>query len=198
MADERVHQLSLDLEDERPPAEHSAPSDTTRDAELRARVQGRTDELLARARVRWSRHALPRPRIRYRLRGHSAGEACEATGSTNYNLELLRRHGDDFIARIVPHEVAHYVVFQVYGRRAQPHGREWREVMSLFGVPPDVRHPYTTRPARRLLRHRYGCLCADVHLLTERAHRAIRRGRAEYRCRKCRAALVPLGGRVRA
>ena len=56
---------------------------------------------------------------------------------------LLDLNPEAFIERTVGHEVAHHIVFEVYGR-GQPHGKCWQEVMKLFGQEPSRCHSYET------------------------------------------------------
>ena len=162
---------------------------------LRVRVITYGRELLARARARWPGARLPDVRVDFRLRGRAAGEACARTAVTNYNAQLLEKYGEEFIAEIVPHEIAHVVAGCVFPGRIKPHGPEWRSVMEFFGVRPSVTHGFETRPARRHGRVAYRCRCDSLHYLTTRAHRRIRRGTVEYSCRTCRARLEYAGRR---
>ncbi|MEZ5066647.1 MAG: SprT-like domain-containing protein [bacterium] len=160
---------------------------------LRARVCARSRELVAAARAKWPERRIPEPRVEFGLRGRAAGDACPSTGVTRYNGDLLVRYGDVFVDRIVPHEVAHIVTWAVFGR-VKPHGREWRAVMAFFGADPSVTHDFETVPARRVRRFRYRCSCSTQHLLVKRAHLRIRRGTAEYRCRRCGELLIQVEG----
>lgn len=153
--------------------------------ELRRRVLETTGELLARARARWPHAAIPTPRIEFRLRGRTAGEACPTTCTTNYNAEMLERHGEEFIREIVPHEVAHVVAAALHPGRIRPHGAEWREVMAFFGAAPRVSHRFEAVPAASAGRFAYRCACTKTHWLTGRSHRRVRRGTLEYTCREC-------------
>jgi len=161
--------------------------------ELRARVIERGRDLLARARAHWPAAEIPDVQVEFRVRGRAAGEACSRTAVANYNAELLEKYADDFIAEIVPHEIAHVVAGRVFPGRIRPHGAEWRAVMALFGARASVTHCFETTPARRTGRVPYRCRCAEPHLLTERAHRRIRRGTVEYSCRICRVKLTYAG-----
>jgi SprT protein len=156
------------------------------------RVRCETTRYLERAAERWPQVLGP-VSVNLALRGRSAGDACGRTGAIRYNGELLARHGDAFLAEIVPHEVAHVVVARAFPGRRRPHGPEWREVMGYFGVRARSCHSFETTPARRVGSVPYRCACPDTHLLTPRAHRRIRRGFATYHCRKCRQALVWVG-----
>jgi len=160
---------------------------------LPERVLRATRELLELARDRWPEAVLPEPRIEFRLRGRSAGEACGRTWTTNYNRDLLERYGEDFIREIVPHEVAHLVAPRVFGRRVKPHGREWKAVMAFFGVPARVSHEFEAPPVPHLGRFAYRCACRRRHWLTRRAHLRVRRGSHEYSCTACGETLVYVG-----
>jgi SprT protein len=157
------------------------------------RVHETTAICLAAARERWPEARLRFPRIEFRLRGRSAGEACDETWTTNYNLPLLLRYGEAFLDEIVPHEVAHLIVAALHPQRVKPHGPEWRAVMAFFGVRARATHEFETEPARRVARVPDRCGCGRPHLLTLRAHRRIRRGLREYTCRSCRQVLVWTG-----
>jgi SprT protein len=158
--------------------------------ELRRRVVRTTEELLARARARWPDAEIRTPRVEFRLRGRTAGEACPETCVTNYNSEMLERHGDEFIHDIVPHEVAHVVAAAVHPGRIRPHGPEWKEVMAFFGAAPRVSHRFEALPTASAGRFAYRCACARTHWLTGKAHRRVRRGTLEYTCCECRQPLV--------
>ncbi len=160
---------------------------------LRRRVLAVTEELLAAARARWPKAEIPRVEVTFKLRGHAAGEADPASGTTNYNAELLERYGDEFIRSIVPHEVAHVVAERIGGRGVRPHGREWRSVMEYFGAEPSVSHGFETKAARRLTLYPYRCRCGTIHRLSKRSHRRFRRGSVTYTCTACRAPLVFAG-----
>jgi SprT protein len=127
--------------------------------------------------------------VEFRLRGRAAGQACPRTAIANYNAELLDDNGDAFVREIVPHEIAHVVAGCVFPGRIKPHGPEWKAVMALFGARAAVTHRFETQPARIVGRIPYRCRCETLHYVTERAHRRIRRGRAEYTCRTCREKL---------
>jgi SprT protein len=160
---------------------------------LRARVREYTGELLSLARSRWPDAGFPPVRVDFRLRGRSAGEACVQTATTNYNGEMLDRHGESFIRRIVPHEVAHIVAHHAFAGPIRPHGREWKSVMSFFGASDSVTHDFESKPARTYGRFAYGCRCASPHYLTKRAHGRVRRRTVEYTCLECGEALSFLG-----
>ena len=156
---------------------------------LRAREQ--TLHLLAKAAGHFGRD-MPRPDIRFDLRGKTAGQARTRDGRTfeiRYNIALLARHGDELLARTVPHEAAHVVAFCLYGTRVRPHGREWQAIMRLFGAEPSRCHDYDVQglQTRALTRYSYRCSCR-THELTSIRHKRVLAGQV-YLCRRCGEAL---------
>lgn len=61
------------------------------------------------------------------------------------------------VRETVLHEYAHLVVYDRWGDQAMPHGEEWREVMILFGLNPQVTHDYECQ--RRTVKKPYSCKC---------------------------------------
>jgi SprT protein len=169
------------------PTDHQNPVEM-----LQQRALEVTDDLLKQA----ARHLgieIPGPQVRFDLRGKAAGQARMLDGRNceiRYNRALLARYPEDFLARTVPHEAAHVVVFRLYGRRVKPHGPEWKGVMSLFGAEPTRCHSYDVGglQGRRLARYRYRCACRS-HELTSIRHNRIRGGQI-YLCRHCGTALT--------
>ena len=114
--------------------------------ELIERTEARTRKLLIRAERHFER-PMPQTDIRFDLRGRSAGMVRFAPGrppEIRYNLQLLAENEEKFLARTVPHEVAHLVVQQLFGPAARPHGREWKAMMAVFGADPS---PYLDLPS---------------------------------------------------
>jgi SprT protein len=136
--------------------------------------------------------ALP---VLFDLRGRMAG-MYRVRGEQRvirYNPWLFAKYPEDGIEVTVPHEVAHYVSDLLYGfDRIRPHGREWREIMVLFGVDPDdaMRHRLDLSgiPMRQQRRYPYRCECRTHHLSGVR-HGRVQREAAKYVCRRCGADL---------
>ena len=87
-------------------------------------ARSRTQELLGEAARHFGLKA-PQAEIRFDLRGRGAGQVRrQAVGVwlVRYNPALLGRHGEEFLARTVPHEVAHIMAFRRHGLGIQPHG----------------------------------------------------------------------------
>ena len=76
------------------------------------------------------------------LKGRTSGMFCTRSTSVKdrqlwirYNPWIFAKYFEDSLATTVPHEVAHYVCFLLYGRKHKPHGKEWKAIMNQFGVP---------------------------------------------------------------
>lgn len=137
----------------------------------------------------------PRLPVLFDLRGRMAGmyRVCGERRVIRYNPWLFAKYPEDGIAVTVPHEAAHYVTDLLHGfERIRPHGREWCEVMRLFGVDPEgaMRHRLDLSgiPVRRQRRHLYRCDCRTHHLSGVR-HGRVQRDTAKYVCRRCGADL---------
>ncbi|MES1925871.1 SprT-like domain-containing protein [Salinisphaera sp. T31B1] len=131
---------------------------------------------------------LPVPDVRFDLKGRAAGQAVFARRSRQIhiriNAALLASHPHEMLDDTVPHEVAHVVVFRLYGRRAKPHGHEWKTLMRAFGVDPAPCHTLPAEPSRQLKRFRYECGCDEPAWLTSIRHKRARQG-TDYICRRC-------------
>lgn len=136
---------------------------------------------------------LPRPGVWFDLRGASAGQAHLGRGGLRFNPVLLDENRCAFFDEVIPHEMAHWLVFHLAdGTRLKPHGREWKAVMlDLFGLKPKVTHRFNVARAQPAP-YRYRCGCRD-HQLTPRRHALVVKGR-RYRCRHCAETLVYCAG----
>lgn len=86
----------------------------------------------------WEQFPLRRPpEIRWRRYPVTAGKAILSDGVVCLSALLLTTR--ERIWETVLHEYAHLVVFERWGRRAKPHGNEWRAVMRQLGWNPDGR-----------------------------------------------------------
>jgi SprT protein len=131
--------------------------------------------------------------VAFDLRGAQAGQYLGGRHCRiRYNPEMAAANYREFLRQTVPHEVAHHVVQQCHGRRAAPHGREWREVMRLFDAPAERCHDFdlTSVRVRRQRRFDYRCGCRQ-HQLSATRHYRISRGERRYRCIRCGEELSP-------
>lgn len=133
---------------------------------------------------------MKKPTVVYKKRGATAGTANPATWVIDLNATLLMENIDDFIARTVPHELAHlgtYTVYpetmtrNVFGRRGKRdfHGFRWQEVMQVLGVKDKSRcHTYDVSNAKikrtSSAKYSYRCTgCQTIVEMTPRAHKKI-------------------------
>lgn len=158
------------------------------EAQLHARLLTRVDAAWQLARE--VHPELPCPRVWFDLKGRSAGQAHYARGGLRFNAILLRDNRRAFMDEIVPHEMAHWLVFHLEGgAEARPHGREWQGIMRrLYGLAPVTTHRFDVSRASPMP-YLYRCGCETPHHFSARRHSLACRG-SQYRCRRCRARLV--------
>lgn len=126
------------------------------------------------------------PAFNFKQRGRSAGTAYLQRNEMRFNAYMLAQNPQKFIDNVVPHEVAHIVVHQIYGSKVRPHGREWRAVMErLFDVKADRTHDFDVPKVRNA--YLYQCQCQQ-HEFTAHRHGRATRG-TEYICKLCRSPL---------
>jgi SprT protein len=159
-----------------------------------AKAQEQTRRLLRKAASQFA-VSLPDPEIRFDLRGKAAGMALfqgKHHAVIRYNRGMLIDHGDAFIERTVPHEVAHLVARHLHGASIRPHGKEWREIMGFFGADSKRCHNFPVREEdrRRMRYFDYRCSCQDHSLSAIRHHRHL--AGVAYLCRRCGSALRPV------
>lgn len=135
--------------------------------------------------------------VHFDLSGRSAGmfRADGRHSWIRYNPWIFSKYYRENLEGTVPHEVAHYIVHELYGlRRVKPHGVQWRRVMQLFGADPEVTfdEDLSGIPQRRQRTHAYRCDCRE-HALSSTRHNRARRGQGRYHCRYCRGELVYQG-----
>jgi len=131
--------------------------------------------------------------VKFDLKGKSSGMFVVKNKQIciRYNEMIFSAYFEDALINTVAHEVAHYVVFSVWGlKSAKPHGREWKQVMALLGVKAEVTSRYKVDhiPLHQQRRHDYSCACMTHQLSTTR-HNKVQSKKAVYNCRKCRQPL---------
>ncbi|MEH0873490.1 SprT family zinc-dependent metalloprotease [Pectobacterium cacticida] len=125
----------------------------------------------------------PEPTINYQQRGSIAGTAWLQQWEIRLNPVLLQENQQAFIDEVVPHELAHLLVFARFGRVA-PHGKEWRWMMeNVLEVAAKRTHRFAIQSVQGKT-FIYRCDCQQ-HELTIRRHNRVQRGETEYRCRRC-------------
>lgn len=120
----------------------------------RDELEDRVDELFRLWRVP------PGPRVRVDWNERLRTTAGRAFGGERIELnpELL---GDspDALRTVLVHEAAHVAAVRLFGPRVAAHGRHWRGLMRLAGLPPDITHDLPVRRDRRRRRWLYLRLC---------------------------------------
>ncbi|MFT5806842.1 MAG: SprT protein [Moritella dasanensis] len=128
-----------------------------------------------------------RPIINFNQRGKAAGSARLQTNELRFNPILLQENQQHFIMHTVPHEVAHLLTYQLYGR-TKPHGKEWQQIMNqIFDLAAKTTHQYDISSVKGKS-FTYACQCTD-HQLTIRRHNKIVRDNIKYICRLCKQIL---------
>lgn len=130
------------------------------------------------------------PALNYQLRGQKAGVAYLQRNEIRLNRTLLLENPTAFIQQVGPHELAHIIVYQQFGR-VKPHGREWQFVMQqLFHLPADIYHCFDLASVMSQ-NIPYQCQC-QTHYLSPRRHEKVMNKSAVYVCKKCRAEICCL------
>ncbi len=142
------------------------------------RANKKLAECLAIANQHFSRE-FPSPTITYKLRGKAAGKAYLQLNEIKLNPVLFAENEDAFINEVVPHELAHLITHQVFGR-VRPHGNEWKYVMEkVFNVQAKTTHSFEISSVQGKT-FEYRCACT-VYPLSSRRHIMDLRYQSSYR-----------------
>ncbi|BBG59663.1 SprT-like family [Providencia rustigianii] len=152
---------------------------------LQQRVMKTLREKLALAEQKLEQ-SFPEPTINYKQRGTTAGSAYLKDWEIRVNPTLLIENPDDFVDEVIPHELAHLLVYQVFGRKGiAPHGNEWKWMMQhVLEVPAKRTHNFAVASVKSQT-FTYLCGCNVTHELTIRRHNKVQRGENQYLCRRC-------------
>lgn len=138
---------------------------------------------------------IPRPNIKFDLRGLCAGKSGFGKGIIRFNVPVAQENTEDFLKQTVPHEVAHWVQRWKYGydkERVKSHGWQWRKIMiEVYRLSPKVTHRYKVQKVHAIGLWDYTCGCMDHQLSTVRHNRA-KRGHV-YLCKRCHRQLKRKG-----
>ncbi|MCG9713867.1 SprT family zinc-dependent metalloprotease [Shewanella insulae] len=138
------------------------------------------------------KRSFPRPEVNFKLRGKSAGTAHLQLNKLRFNPVLLEENLEEFIHQVVPHEICHLLAYRLYGR-VKPHGKEWQALMvKLYDLTPCTTHSLNTDSVAGQT-FDYRCRCGVVPLSIRR-HNKVQRQQTQYRCRRCKETLSPVGG----
>lgn len=153
--------------------------------QLKMQVQRQLKRDLDRANSYFNKTFFP-PAVNYNVRGVKAGVAYLERNEVRFNPVLLQENGLKFISQVVPHELAHILVYQHFGR-VRSHGKEWKMMMeTVFGVPAEIYHCFDTQNVQQ--QFTYQCSC-QTHQLSIRRHNAVMRDKRSYICRLCKTPL---------
>lgn len=153
--------------------------------QLKMQVQRQLNRDLERANHYFNTTFTP-PTISYAVRGVKAGVAYLERNEVRFNPVLLQENEQAFIRQVVPHELAHILVYQHFGR-VQSHGKEWKMMMeTVLGVPAEIYHCFDTQSVQQ--QFSYQCAC-QTHHLSIRRHNAVMRDKKSYICRLCKTPL---------
>ncbi|QLB12555.1 SprT protein [Bisgaardia hudsonensis] len=154
--------------------------------QLKMQVQRKLSACLKQAEIYFNR-TFTMPTVSYEIRGVKAGVAYLQKNEIRLNRTLLQENTQSFINEVVPHELAHLLVYQVFGK-VQPHGKEWKSIMlNIFGLTPNIYHQFDVINVQGQT-FSYSCDC-QTHHLTLRRHNKIQQNKAEYFCKKCKKKL---------
>lgn len=134
--------------------------------------------------------------VSFDLKGKSAGMYRVKSGheEIRYNPWIFSKYFDENLSTTVPHEVAHYIVHNVFGNlNVRPHGKEWKSLMQAFDADPSRTCDFDLAgiPVRSYKTFTYRCQCQE-HELTTRRHNQIVNKRKIYFCRKCKTPVQPV------
>lgn len=163
------------------------------DKSQRQQVLERTEHFIASAEEVLER-SFERIPVLFDLSGTTAGmfRAHGHKREIRYNPWIFAKYYKENLADTVPHEVAHYIVHEVYGmRRVRPHGEQWRTLMGCFGASEEVTFNLDLAgiPQRSQRTHPYRCDCRTHEVSTTR-HNRVLKGAGRYHCRYCDGQLV--------
>lgn len=134
----------------------------------------------------------PAVAVRFDARGRMLGQAGFKTfgGVRNYfiryNPSVIQQNEAHMLADVVPHEVAHIVIYELIraGRsRDKGHGRDWKRICRLLGGNPEAKCNaaeigVTMTKARRTRRYIYQLDSGRIAKVAGKSHNSMMKGRA--------------------
>ena len=154
----------------------------TASSQLKKQVAEEVDRLCHIARATFEQ-SFPTPAVTFRRSGKNAGTAFLQQHRVNFHPVLLAANAGAYFDEVIAHEVAHLLVFRLFGR-VKPHGSEWQSVMrNVFHTEPSTTHNFDLTPLQ-LKTFAYRCQCGPIALSTRR-HNNVSKGN-QYRCKTCK------------
>lgn len=165
-------------------------------ARQQRQVRAATEGFILRAEQLFGR-GFERIPVLFDLRGRAAGmfKVAGRRRWIRYNPWIFSKYFTENLRDTVPHEVAHYIVHELYGSRSiKPHGHQWRGLMQHFGADAGVTFDLDLAgiPRRRQRTHAYRCGCRE-HQLSSTRHNRVLRGTGRYHCLACGTELLYAG-----
>ncbi|MEZ5503999.1 MAG: SprT-like domain-containing protein [Halioglobus sp.] len=156
-------------------------------------VLTKTEEYMLRAEEIFGRR-FDRLPVLFDLKGRAAGmfKIIGKRRLIRYNPWIFSKYFEENLRDTVPHEVAHFIVHEVYPRRGvKPHGPQWQDLMARFDADAGVTFNLDLAgvPQRSQQTHRYFCGC-QVHEVSTTRHNRAQRRRVRYHCCTCNGRLV--------
>ncbi|MGB3727423.1 MAG: SprT family zinc-dependent metalloprotease [Glaciecola sp.] len=140
---------------------------------------------LQRAHGKWACRRIVCPKLLFTQRGKIAGSALLQSAVIKLNPKLYRDNQAYYLSQVIAHELAHILVFQLFGAKVKPHGTEWQYVMNdVFNLPANVTHQLdVSKVAMRTFD--YACDCQHIQMTLIR-HNKVLNNKQQYLCKKCR------------
>ena len=84
------------------------------------------------------------PKLLWNEVGNVAGRAVYGPNEVRLNLVYAITQGRDMLEDTLPHEIAHIMAYQLFGREVAGHGKEWKECYRMLtkGKDPTRCHTY--------------------------------------------------------
>ncbi|MBE0497387.1 MAG: SprT-like domain-containing protein, partial [Campylobacterales bacterium] len=139
--------------------------------------------------------------LAFDLKGHSTIGQCRQEKRGHYRIrlhrELCEHYGQTYLEDVIPHELAHALVMERFGRKAKPHGIQWKSMLRhlegrTISSKERPRYPLLKAKSRRISRYMYRCPCQKLHALSAIRHNRIVRKTHVYACLTCKGVLLPV------